>query len=227
MQIHRLVRALRRLRQNQPEHAAHFDGRLLLGLHQSTQSAVSVQHLSVVVVVAHEQPGRVVSLPEQDSIIRFGLCGYLFASIHFCISALKLIKWLQNPPKGQTTTELNAQSSLFTSNPQILLWKFEFTLTSTTPANGIATGESSMIVLVNKLPYGGACTVSPTTGVALNTTFTIDCSSWLDDDGNVAQYAYFGNLSHFFSTTNEKSIYIMEINRKVLVKLMKMICCCL
>lgn len=91
--------------------------------------------------------------------------------------------------------ELNAQSSLFLENPSIYLWKFEFTLTSTTPANGIATGQSSMVVLVNQLPYGGTCTVTPTTGIALNTTFTIDCSSWLDDDGDIYEYAYFGIIT--------------------------------
>lgn len=87
---------------------------------------------------------------------------------------------------------MDAQSSVFLDNPNIFLWKFEFTLTATTPINGIATGVSSMIVLVNQLPYGGTCTVSPLTGIALNTTFTVTCSNWQDKDGVIANYAFYG-----------------------------------
>lgn len=147
------------------------------------------------VIVTHKQSSGVVSVPEQNSNTWFL---YFFNLLLVEINGNKnhLIKLFttckQKKTKGDTTTELNVQSSLFISNPQILLWKFEFTLTSTTPANGIATGQSSMIVLVNKLPYGGSCTVSPTSGVALNTSFSIACSNWLDDDGDVAQFAYFG-----------------------------------
>lgn len=73
----------------------------------------------------------------------------------------------------------------------MLLWQFEFTITSTTPTNGIATGSSSMIVLINQLPTGGTCSVSPLIGYSANTSFAITCSGWYDKDGNVANYAFY------------------------------------
>lgn len=74
----------------------------------------------------------------------------------------------------------------------MFFWKIEFTLTSITPSNGIATGLSSMIILINQLPYGGNCTVTPSIGFTFNTTFSFKCSNWADHDGNIQSYSFFG-----------------------------------
>lgn len=95
---------------------------------------------------------------------------------------------------GDSTQELTLQPAMFSNNPTILQWKIEFTLTAITPTNGIATGLSSMIILVNQLPYGGSCSVSPTTGITFNTTFIFSCTNWDDHDGEVASYSFYGNI---------------------------------
>lgn len=81
---------------------------------------------------------------------------------------------------------------MFTNNPSDFEWKVEFTLSSTTSTNGIATGISSMTILVNQLPYGGECVVSPLSGITFNTTFTFNCSNWDDNDGNIESYSFYG-----------------------------------
>ena len=42
-------------------------------------------------------------------------------------------------------------------------------------------GIASVSILMNQSPSGGALTISPTNGVALNTTFTFQTSGWSDD----------------------------------------------
>lgn len=59
------------LRQNQPEHATHPVGQLLLGLHESSQHSVQVQRLPIVVVVADKPANSLVSLPKRNSTSRF------------------------------------------------------------------------------------------------------------------------------------------------------------
>ena len=55
--------------------------------------------------------------------------------------------------------------------------------------NAISTPTATYVL--NQNPYNGTCSVSPLTGYAMKTNFTIDCQYWADFDGNVDRYEYF------------------------------------
>lgn len=86
---------------------------------------------------------------------------------------------------------------MFSNNPTQFEWKIEFNLLSNTPTNGVATGTSSMTILVNQLPYGGKCVVAPLSGITFNTTFVFNCSNWSDYDGYIASYSFYG-LDYYY-----------------------------
>jgi len=52
-----------------------------------------------------------------------------------------------------------------------------------------ATGTGSLAVMVNTAPAGGACSVSPSSGYALETTFTVSCNGWMDSTPQL-QYSF-------------------------------------
>jgi hypothetical protein len=52
-------------------------------------------------------------------------------------------------------------------------------------------GKANVEIVVNKAPVGGSFVVSPTTGVAFDTTFSLSCSKWVDDIEDLPlQYSY-------------------------------------
>lgn len=53
-----------------------------------------------------------------------------------------------------------------------------------------ANGVSFLDFELNTAPEGGSCTVSPLTGVSMQTLFTISCTDWNDVDG-VLTYQFF------------------------------------
>jgi hypothetical protein len=72
-------------------------------------------------------------------------------------------------------------------------WKIELTV-DTTVNNEILTGVGSIILKTNQPPYNGSCIVFNHTGYPLETNFTITCKNWLDDDGYITQFEYWGML---------------------------------
>jgi hypothetical protein len=77
---------------------------------------------------------------------------------------------------------------LFQNNSAIIFWKVELEIT----LNYVATGVSSLVFRVNQLPSSGSCSVSPTSGQILTTLFQITCDGWVDPDGSIDHYEYFG-----------------------------------
>jgi len=63
------------------------------------------------------------------------------------------------------------------NNPQIKYWKFEVIYTFET-----ANSSSSIHFYRNEPPSNGSCSITPLNGTT-NTSFTVLCSDWLDDDG--------------------------------------------
>ena len=47
--------------------------------------------------------------------------------------------------------------------------------------------------MVNQLPQKGSCSVDTYNGTSLSTTFDIKCVDWIDPDGAIERYEYFGN----------------------------------
>lgn len=83
-------------------------------------------------------------------------------------------------------------NTLYSNNPLINIWKYESTITTYSNENGISTGKSSILIKLNELPKSGSCSITPLTGFSANTSFTISCRDWVDNDGLITKYAYYG-----------------------------------
>lgn len=84
--------------------------------------------------------------------------------------------------------------SSFFQNDTSAQWKIDFTVKAISENVGVSIGSSSLILALNQLPYGGSCKISPTSGFAYYTNFTLNCSNWIDSDGNIKKYEFFGQL---------------------------------
>lgn len=83
-------------------------------------------------------------------------------------------------------------NDLFLEDPSILFWKFEVTMTTISRTRGITTGKSSIIVKLNEVPKYGNCNINQTIGVPSETVFSIECLNWIDNDGYIKKYSFFG-----------------------------------
>ena len=95
---------------------------------------------------------------------------------------------------GSETNELTLLSSLFLSNPLVLFWKVEFRAT----VNESVFGTSSIIFKTNQVPYNGSCSVDKSDGISLSDYFTLRCENWIDSDGTIQSYEFFGNRIGIF-----------------------------
>jgi hypothetical protein len=69
---------------------------------------------------------------------------------------------------------------------------FTFMLTLTSSDDPTQTSSSTVSFSVDGLPYNGACSSSPSNGVALQTYFSLGCTGWQLDDSSAGplQYAF-------------------------------------
>jgi hypothetical protein len=88
-------------------------------------------------------------------------------------------------------SELVLPSSFFQNFSSIAYWKIELVITV-----GEAKGSSSILFKINKLPNGGRCGISNYNGTSLSTYFDIICQSWIDPDGKIDTYEFFGRICH-------------------------------
>ena len=91
---------------------------------------------------------------------------------------------------NSNTNQVTLMPDLFSSNPSIRLWQVQLSINADN-----VTGVSSMIYKTNSLPTNGTCSVSPSSGLALSTYFVISCSGWVDPDGSVTRYDYYGKIN--------------------------------
>lgn len=86
---------------------------------------------------------------------------------------------------------------LFQAYANTTYWKVE--LLTTTIVNGESkSGIGKIVLKTNQPPYNGSCSVvTNSKGYALETNFTINCTGWIDDDGFVSIYEYFGKMINF------------------------------
>ena len=92
------------------------------------------------------------------------------------------------------TNQVTLMPDLFSSNPSISFWQVQLSISADN-----MTGVSSMIYKTNSLPTNGSCSVSPSSGLALSTYFVISCAGWIDPDGSVTRYDYYGKKQYFKS----------------------------
>lgn len=105
-------------------------------------------------------------------------------------------------------------SDLFKSLSTIIYWKIEFKVVANYTAVFALNGSTQMILKINEPPSNGTCAVDPPSGYALIDYFQIKCIDWLDTDGLIVRYEFFGKNFFFFN-------FINFINSKLKKKLKK------
>ena len=73
------------------------------------------------------------------------------------------------------------RTSFLVIKPNILTPGQSYVLRLSVSAPGRETGWSEVAFYVSPPPSGGTCAISPLSGFAVNTTFTLSCSSWSTD----------------------------------------------
>ena len=91
---------------------------------------------------------------------------------------------------GILNSDLTILSNLFMDNPKQVIWMVEL---NTYISSRNVSGSSSIILYVNFPPMSGTCAISPTSGTD-ETLFTISCYGWIDPDGFLISFAYYGKL---------------------------------
>ena len=83
---------------------------------------------------------------------------------------------------------LTLKEDIFRDHPSIIIWKIEFEVII---SSRNVSGKSSMFFFVNFPPRQGYCNVNPDNGTTL-TRFLIKCSDWIDTEGSVSNFAFYG-----------------------------------
>ena len=91
-------------------------------------------------------------------------------------------------------SDLTIKEDLFRDFDYQIIWKIELVVYS--PSQN-SSGSSSMIFYVNFPPRNGSCKINPRNGTT-NTLFEINCYGWIDLDGSVASYSYYGKSFFIF-----------------------------
>ena len=90
---------------------------------------------------------------------------------------------------------LTLMSDLFINNPEEIIYKIEL-LVFIKSRN--VSGSAAMLIYVNFPPVRGSCDINPKIGYAFDTLFTIDCSNFIDKDGTLVSYSFYGNFKKLF-----------------------------
>ena len=91
---------------------------------------------------------------------------------------------------GQANSDLTLLKELFSDYSSQLIWKIDLGLYLVSLN---LTVHSSAMFYVNQPPFGGLCDINPKNGTVY-TNFNISCSNWTDTDGQVVNYAFYGNF---------------------------------
>ena len=82
---------------------------------------------------------------------------------------------------------------MFKNYPTVTFWKVELIVTTIIKDRSV-NGSNKLILKTNQVPYNGSCQVYPLEGIALDTNFTVNCNSWVDDDGYIYSYQFIGKI---------------------------------
>ena len=91
----------------------------------------------------------------------------------------------ENSPTGLENIEVAVSSNLFFEYPNEEIFYLGLTAT-----NSFGTvGQTVLYLYLNKLPFGGSCTVSPTYGISMLDDFFLSCENWSDpENAGIAYY---------------------------------------
>ena len=112
------------------------------------------------------------------------------------------------------TNELCINEKIFSSLNSTPNLKIEFTVVGS--SNEL--GSSSLIIRINNLPYGGYCLFKTNYGVSLETYFEISCLDWLDSDGYIERYEFYGK-KNYLNTFHEYLIFCLYKLSLIILKL--------
>jgi cysteine-rich repeat protein len=88
--------------------------------------------------------------------------------------------------------------------------------------SGLCEGHASMEVLVNRPPFGGMCSVSPSSGRELVDPFTITCEGWTDEHTPIAySFGYNNNGEDVFfgrGLSQQMQVYLTPNTTSLIVK---------
>ena len=102
----------------------------------------------------------------------------------------------------QVDLELTLRASLFNENAKQSIWKIELEVLVESLVKPASFVSSSIIVYVNQPPYRGSCTCYPNNGTS-NTLYTLNCDGWLDSDGSVAKYSFYGREKQYLQSLRD------------------------
>ena len=89
--------------------------------------------------------------------------------------------------------DLTLKEELFQNYSSQTIWKVELSLFV---GNKNRSGSASILFLVNFPPKNGSCDINPKNG-STETIFSISCWNWLDKDGSMDSFSYYG--MHFLT----------------------------
>ena len=92
---------------------------------------------------------------------------------------------------GKAKSGLTIKKNLFQEYFEQKIWKIELFLNVTNRQSVFAF--TSLIIYVNQPPKSGYCDIDPKNGTT-STLFNLICSGWIDTDGSLANYAFYGNI---------------------------------
>ncbi len=72
-------------------------------------------------------------------------------------------------------------------------WRIDYQIENSQSKKGLA----SLVLVKNQLPQNGVCSINHFIGISLQTSFFIECVNWIDLDGSIVRYEYFGNNYYF------------------------------
>jgi hypothetical protein len=89
---------------------------------------------------------------------------------------------------GSSNSDLTVFSDTFMKNPKQVIWMIKLNVYI---SSRNVSGSFSIVLYVNFPPMSGTCNVNPIS-FTTSTFFTIHCFDWIDQDGFVVSYAYYG-----------------------------------
>jgi len=89
--------------------------------------------------------------------------------------------------KGQKTSSLTISSLFFSAFSNLKFLKVQLNAVTSS-----SSASKEIILKMNQSPLNGTCEVNKLNGIAFETNFTVKCFNWVDSDGLVYLYSFYG-----------------------------------
>jgi len=92
---------------------------------------------------------------------------------------------------GENSQGIGVSEALFLDYPQVTQFQFSLSFEVKSGTSSAQTGFASLDAFVNKLPFGGTCSISPKYVSSAEMPFYVTCEDWRDDNG-IQKYEIYG-----------------------------------